>query len=102
MLTKTQKNDAVTDLGEKFSRATSVFVADYRGLDVGAQNELRGQLRGLGESECEYRVAKNSLLKLASEVKTLLQVEETSASKARIEIIAKLEATISNFLILYQ
>ena len=25
MLTKTQKNDAVADLGEKFSRATSVF-----------------------------------------------------------------------------
>lgn len=67
MLTKTEKQDAVSDLGEKFARATSVFVADYRGLDVGAQNELRGQLRGLGDAECEYRVAKNTLLKRAAE-----------------------------------
>ena len=67
MLTKTEKQDAVSDLGETFARATRGFVADYRGLDVGAQNELRGQLRGLGDAECEYRVAKNTLLKRAAE-----------------------------------
>jgi len=67
MLTREEKKDAVAALGEKFARAKSVFVADYRGLDVGEQTELRGQLRGLEGGECEYQVAKNSLLKLASE-----------------------------------
>lgn len=67
MLTREQKKEEVAELGEKFARATSVFVADYRGLDVEAQSELRGQLRGLEDAECEYRVAKNTLLKLASE-----------------------------------
>lgn len=67
MLTKEQKKDAVAELGEKFARAKSVFVADYRGLDVLEQTELRGQLRELEEGGCEYQVAKNTLLKLASE-----------------------------------
>ena len=76
MLTKTEKQDAVADLGEKFARATSVFVADFRGLDVGAQNELRGQLRGLGDAECEYQVAKNTLLKRASEGSDVAVLQE--------------------------
>ena len=67
MLTREQKRDAVAELGEKFQKASSVFVADYRGLDVEAQTELRGQLRGIEEGDCEYHVVKNTLLKLASD-----------------------------------
>jgi large subunit ribosomal protein L10 len=67
MLTKQQKHEEVAALGEKFARATSVFVADYRGLDVAAQNELRGKLRRLEGGACDYQVAKNSLLRLAAE-----------------------------------
>ena len=69
MLTREQKKDAVAELGDKFGRATSVFVADYRGLSVEEVRELRGKLRSEseGEGEYEYRVAKNSLLSLASE-----------------------------------
>lgn len=67
MLTRAQKQDAVAELGEKFSRATSVFVADYRGLKVEELNELRVKLRGIEEGACDYQVAKNSLLKRASE-----------------------------------
>ena len=65
MLTREQKRDAVAELGEKFGRATSVFVADYRGLSVEEVRELRGQLRSESADEFEYRVAKNSLLSLA-------------------------------------
>ena len=65
MLTREQKRDAVTELSEKFSRATSVFVADYRGLSVEEIRELRGTLRSASEVDFEYRVAKNSLLSLA-------------------------------------
>jgi large subunit ribosomal protein L10 len=67
VLTREQKTDAVAELKDKFGRATSVFVADYRGLSVEEVRELRGQLRSESESEFEYRVAKNSLLSLAVE-----------------------------------
>ena len=68
MLTRDQKNQAVADLSEKFSRATSVYVADYCGLSVQDVHELRTRLRELGEdADCEYQVAKNTLLKLAAE-----------------------------------
>jgi large subunit ribosomal protein L10 len=65
VLTREQKRDAVAELGEKFGRATSVFVADYRGLSVEEVRELRGHLRSESDDEFEYRVAKNSLLSLA-------------------------------------
>lgn len=65
MLTRTQKKEAVDVLSEKFSRATSVIVADYRGLCTDDLNELRSKLREATDGEGEYQVAKNSLLKLA-------------------------------------
>lgn len=65
MLTRTQKEEQVTVLREKLSRATSVFVADYRGLTVDETNVLRSELRGDDPSDSEYTVAKNSVLRLA-------------------------------------
>ena len=67
MLTREQKTEAVSELSEKFSRATSVFVADYRGLSVEDVRELRGKIRDESAEDFEYRVAKNSLLSLAAE-----------------------------------
>jgi large subunit ribosomal protein L10 len=67
MLTRTQKEEQVAELRDKFERATSVFVADYRGLDVPQMEALRGGLRQAEASESEFRVAKNSVLKIASE-----------------------------------
>jgi large subunit ribosomal protein L10 len=64
VLTRAQKEDQVSDLKQKFENATSVIVADYRGIDVQAVNELRSKLRA---GQYEYRVAKNSLLRRASE-----------------------------------
>ena len=61
MLTREQKEEQVEELREKFVRATSVFVADYRGLGVGQMETLRGGLRESEASESEFRVAKNSL-----------------------------------------
>jgi len=65
VLTRAQKEEQVADLKEKFGRASSVFVADYRGLGVEDTNKLRGDLRGEEPEESEYRVAKNSVLRLA-------------------------------------
>jgi large subunit ribosomal protein L10 len=60
-----QKQEQVAELKEKLGRASSVVVADYRGLDVVAVNTLRAKLRAAGG--CEYRVVKNSILRRASE-----------------------------------
>ncbi|MEZ7980586.1 MAG: 50S ribosomal protein L10 [Myxococcota bacterium] len=67
MLTRQQKEDQVTELKDKFERATSVFVADYRGLGVLQMEALRGGLRKADSSDAEFRVAKNSVLRLASQ-----------------------------------
>ncbi len=66
MLTLAQKEEQVVELKEKFSQAKSVYVADYRGLDVMAADELRRRVRDVGAGDFEYRVAKNAVLKLAS------------------------------------
>ena len=67
MLTRAQKTEQVGELKEKFSRATSVYVADYRGLDVPAMNKLRRQIRSEGRGAYEYRVAKNTILRRAAD-----------------------------------
>lgn len=64
MLSRGQKTEQISELKDKFERATSVIVADYRGIDVPAVNTLRKKLR---EGDFEYRVAKNTLLRLACE-----------------------------------
>ena len=65
MLTRAQKQEFVAELKDKLDRATCIYVADYRGLDVPAVNELRARIRSEGQGEFEYRVAKNSLLRRA-------------------------------------
>ena len=65
MLTYAQKQEQVAELHEKLGRASSVIVADYRGLDVAKVSALRAKLRSAGG--CEYRVVKNSILRRASE-----------------------------------
>jgi large subunit ribosomal protein L10 len=66
VLTRAQKEEQVAELHEKFGRASCVYVADYCGLDVDAANELRSRIRTVGEGDFEYRVIKNSVLKLAA------------------------------------
>jgi large subunit ribosomal protein L10 len=65
MLTYAQKQEQVAELHDKLGRASSVIVADYRGLDVASVSALRAKLRTAGS--CEYRVVKNSILRRASE-----------------------------------
>jgi large subunit ribosomal protein L10 len=65
VLTYAQKQEQVAALRERFERAKSVVVVDYRGLDVAAVNALRAKLRAAGD--CEYRVVKNSVLRRACE-----------------------------------
>ena len=66
MLTRAQKEEQVADLKERFGRASCVYLADYRGIDVEAANELRRKLHAQGGGDYEYRVAKNSVLRFAA------------------------------------
>jgi large subunit ribosomal protein L10 len=65
VLTRAQKTAYVDELHEKLGRATCVYLAHYRGLDVPSVNELRARLRKEGGGDFEYRVAKNRLFKRA-------------------------------------
>lgn len=59
-----QKKEIVADLKERFAKSKVLIVTDYKGLDVGAINDLRRKLR---EAEVEYKVVKNSLLVRAAQ-----------------------------------
>jgi large subunit ribosomal protein L10 len=58
-----RKRATVESLAEKFGRATSAIVTDYRGLTVKQLEELRAQLRSQG---IDYEVAKNTLARRAA------------------------------------
>ena len=67
MLTRSQKEVEVAELHDRFTRASSVFVAEYRGLNVASVDALRAKMRAVGGADFEYRVAKNTLLRRAAE-----------------------------------
>src|SRR3954471_8069675 len=60
---KEKKREVVAELTEEFRAATSLLVADPRGLNVSAMRELRTRLR---EQGAEFRVAKNTLARIAA------------------------------------
>lgn len=61
---KTQKEETVSELQEKLSQAKSLFLTDFRGLNVEEMTRLR---RGLKEKGAEYRITKNTLIRRAAE-----------------------------------
>lgn len=66
MLTRRQKEEQVEALRAKLVRANSLVAVDYRGMTVTDANALRQKLRQAGGASIEYRVAKNTLLKIAA------------------------------------
>lgn len=61
-MNKTNKEQLVAELTEKMGAAKAAFLTDYRGIDVEAANALRGELHKV---DVEYKVVKNTFLKLA-------------------------------------
>ena len=60
-----QKNqDELAQLTEKLDKAKAVYFTDFLGLDVSSITELRSEFF---KASIEFKVAKNTLLKLASE-----------------------------------
>ena len=62
-MNKQSKEALVAEFAQKLKEAKAAFLADYRGLDVDQANDLRNKLREVG---VEYRVVKNTLLRLAA------------------------------------
>ncbi len=63
-MNRQSKEAQVAELAEKLKAAKATFLADYRGLNVEQANDLRNKLRAAG---VEYRVAKNTLLRIAAQ-----------------------------------
>ncbi|UCF63133.1 MAG: 50S ribosomal protein L10 [bacterium] len=57
-----QKEKVVQEMSDKFSRASSIYLVDFTGMDVNMTNQLR---RNFQESNIEYRVVKNTLAKIS-------------------------------------
>ena len=66
----------MAELKDKFSRATCLYLVDYRGLDVESVNKLRRRVRKEGNGNHEYRVLKNSVLRRATEGSDYAQIAE--------------------------
>jgi large subunit ribosomal protein L10 len=66
MLTRQQKQEQVEGLRAKVAKANSMVAVDFRGMTVDNANALRSKLRQAGGKQIEYRVAKNTLLKIAT------------------------------------
>lgn len=56
------KKQAVQEIQSRFQDASLVVFTDYRGLNVGEMNELRGKFKNVG---ADYRVLKNTLTRFA-------------------------------------
>ena len=57
-----QKEEEVSKLAEKLKEAKIILLTDYRGITVEDATKLRAELR---ESNSEYRVIKNNIIKRA-------------------------------------
>lgn len=62
-MNKNSKQELVTEMHERLTRAKAVFLADFRGMSVGQATSLRNELRG---ASVEYKVFKNTLFELAA------------------------------------
>ena len=63
-LTKEQKAATVDDITGKLETANTLYLTDYKGLTVEQVNDLRRRFRASG---VDYKVIKNTLLRLAME-----------------------------------
>lgn len=73
MISRKEKEQLVNELKEKFTKAESAILTDYRGLDVEKISELRKRLR---EANVEYKVVKNTLARIAAKESGLDFLEE--------------------------
>ena len=65
--------EQVKELSDSFSRAKAVYFTEYHGLNVGDLTKLRSEFF---KADVEYKVAKNTLIRLAAEENKISGLEE--------------------------
>ena len=70
-------------LSETFSKAKAVYFTEYHGLNVGAITKLRSEFF---KADVEYKVAKNTLIKLAAEANKITGLKEMFKGSTAIAI----------------
>ena len=79
-----QKNqDEVIQLMEKLDKATAVYFTDFLGLDVSSITELRSEFF---KASIEYKVVKNTLLRLAAKKINLEGIDDFLVGSTAIAI----------------
>jgi large subunit ribosomal protein L10 len=63
-MNRSEKEAIISEVNEKASRASALYFADFTGLSVAEETELRREFR---KSGVEYRVVKNTLARKALE-----------------------------------
>ncbi|MEQ9319785.1 MAG: 50S ribosomal protein L10, partial [Polyangiaceae bacterium] len=59
---RSQKQETIDFVKERFDKMVSAVFVDYQGLDVASVTDLRNKLRA---ADVEYKVVKNTLTRLA-------------------------------------
>lgn len=72
-MNRTEKTANIAELRERFARASVTIVAESKGLTVGKTRELRRAIRAAGG---EFKVAKNTLARLALQETAFSKLEE--------------------------
>ena len=70
---KSEKVELIKELNDKFSRAQTAIVAEFRKVDVATVTDLRKKFR---VANIEYKVLKNTLAKLAAKGTSLEAVSD--------------------------
>ncbi len=69
-----KKGETISELEERIVGATLMILTDYRGLTVTDLQGLRGLLRGVG---AEFRIAKNTLTRIAANNRGIASLDAT-------------------------
>ena len=75
--------EQVKELKETFSKAKAIYFTEYHGLNVGDITKLRSEFF---KADVEYKVAKNTLIKLAAEENKITGLKEMFKGSTAIAI----------------
>jgi large subunit ribosomal protein L10 len=75
--------EQVKELKETFSKAKAIYFTEYHGLNVGDITKLRSEFF---KANVEYKVAKNTLIKLAAEQNMISGLDEVLVGSTAIAI----------------
>jgi large subunit ribosomal protein L10 len=101
MLTRQQKHEEVDALKTKLANASSLVAVDFRGMTVDDANALRGKLRQAGGKNIEYRVAKNTLLRIATAGTPLEKIDRHLSGPTAIAIAYDEPAAMAKVLVAF-